>query len=170
MSELEEWRQTHHPDYEVSNLGRVRSWRKRSPWHSTPTEPHLHKLSTNRGGYLVTGVAYRNIPVHTLVAAAFIGPRPPGQHVMHKDDNRQNARATNLEYGTPLRNIQDCVSRGRRRYLSGETNHRSKLTESQVSEIRERAGREPQTALAQQFGVHQVTISKIQRRQRWRHV
>lgn len=166
----EEWRQTHHPAYEVSNLGRVRSWAKRSPWHYAVTKPHLLKPYVNPDGYLSTGIAHVTTLVHRLVAAAFLGPCPPGQQVMHRDDDRLNARADNLDYGTSLQNNRDCVARGRRRYLVGAANPHSKLTQVQILEIRQRAQTERASILAAEFGVHQVTISKILRRKLWSHV
>lgn len=66
---MEEWRPIEYEYYEVSNLGRVRSWidnRRRS----TPKVLSLHRLTK---GYL--GVSLNSAPVHRLVAKAFI-PNP----------------------------------------------------------------------------------------------
>lgn len=51
--------------------------------------------------------------VHMLVAEAFLGPRPIGQEVRHKDDDRTNPRLDNLEYGTRQDNVNDMMGRGR---------------------------------------------------------
>jgi hypothetical protein len=102
----EEWRPTHHPDYDVSNLGRVRS-RARGG---------LRILRPGRSSSGYWSVAFgrgKSQSVHVLVAAAFIGPCPPGQECRHKDDNRANARADNLEYGKRIDNIHDMILRGR---------------------------------------------------------
>jgi hypothetical protein len=40
------------------------------------------------------------VNVHTLVAEAFLGRRPDGMVVHHKDHNRRNPRLENLEYIT----------------------------------------------------------------------
>ena len=56
--------------------------------------------------------------VHHLVASAFIGERPPGSFVLHKDDNRDNNHVTNLYYGTPTDNAQDRVTNGVYNYPS----------------------------------------------------
>lgn len=42
----------------------------------------------------------RTVIVHAAVAAAFIGPRPEGALIRHKDGNRLNNDFRNLAYGT----------------------------------------------------------------------
>jgi hypothetical protein len=39
-----------------------------------------------------------NYTVHSLVASAFLGPRPPGMIIDHKDSNRLNNCVDNLQY------------------------------------------------------------------------
>lgn len=84
-----------HTPYEVSSDGLVRS------------PSGLLKVSANGDGYLdvyLRGHGRRS--VHRLVCTAFHGPCPPGHQVNHIDGNRVNARADNLEWVTPQRNIQ----------------------------------------------------------------
>ena len=122
---VEEWLPTHHPDYDVSNLGRIRS---QAQWRHLGLTKILRGSVSN--GYPSVGFwpeATRHL-VHILVMRAFVGPCPEDQEVMHKDDDRLNARLDNLEYGTHLQNVQDCIARGRQK--------RRKLTDLQVREIR----------------------------------
>jgi len=56
--------------------------------------------------------------IHRLVAAAFHGPRPDGQHIRHLDGNHLNNEASNLTYGTPSQNILDQVAHGRHNMAS----------------------------------------------------
>ena len=83
--------------YAVSNHGRVRNLN---------TGNLLKPQSSKRGGEYLFVNLYRdrqrkNANVHALVAAAFLGPRPQGAEVHHKDTNRHNPRLDNLEYLTP---------------------------------------------------------------------
>jgi hypothetical protein len=57
----------------------------------------------------------RKYYLHTLVAAAFHGPRPRGQLVLHGDDDPNHPDAGNLRYGTPGDNSRDRrLNRARR--------------------------------------------------------
>jgi hypothetical protein len=55
--------------------------------------------------------------VHVLVARAFLGKRPKGYHVCHRDGNRFNNQLDNLRYDTPKANWQDF------RESPGRTSH-----------------------------------------------
>jgi hypothetical protein len=46
--------------------------------------------------------------LHTLVAEAFIGPRPHGQLVLHGDDDPLNPDARNLRFGSHAENAADA--------------------------------------------------------------
>lgn len=160
--------------YWVSDLGRVRSWhkrtlRKRPDGLLTPTlmgdPPHLR----------LTVVLYRsgvraNRPVHQLVAEAFLGPRPTGCDVRHGPGGPFDNRAVNLSYGTRRDNMLDMVRDGT--LPMGETCRFAILTDEQVRVIRARytAGGVTQLALAREYGVGQVTVSEIVRRTTWRHI
>lgn len=89
--------------YEVSNKGQVRR----------VTKPLRASCGGNAGYSSVTlsvhGVVKR-VAVHRLVAAAFLGPCPPGHQVNHKDTNRRNPHLENLEYNTPSENILHAYS------------------------------------------------------------
>ena len=99
--------------YEASDLGRVRSWRGR--WGRT--EPRLLALRLSNGYpgvglYKDDGVSRDARSVHSLVAQAFIGPRPEGYEVRHLNGDRTDNRLSNLAYGTPSENKLDAVSHG----------------------------------------------------------
>ena len=123
---IEEWRRIPgHPSYEISSLGRVRSidrWVEQiSPWGASMRRllrGKILKLSTNRGGYLcfvpspVRGV----VMVHTYAALAFIGPRPVGLEIIHKDEVKTNNAWRNLKYGTKQENMRRCFDHRRKMY------------------------------------------------------
>lgn len=94
--------------YEVSNTGLVRNVR---------TGRLLKPSFTHGYPYVLLSIdTYRkSVAVHIVVALAFIGPRPDGHVVNHKDSDRTNSQASNLEYVTPKRNYEHSVQAGRTR-------------------------------------------------------
>ena len=117
-TKTEEWRAVagYEGLYEVSNLGRVRSL-DRIVTRPHPKDNHLcdYKIkgrmlmqlpSTN--GYLFVHL-YKDKravqqTVHRLVAEAFVPGYFDGAHVNHKDENKHNNRADNLEWVTRREN------------------------------------------------------------------
>lgn len=97
--------------YEVSDAGRVRSMPRprvvvARPVKSTVDGNGYPKVDLHRPG------RRSNMRVHVLVAAAFIGPRPDGQHVRHLNGDPADPRAVNLAYGTRSDNMLDAVRHG----------------------------------------------------------
>lgn len=89
---------TGYPQYRVSSLGRV--WSERAG--RVLAGGHTGKYAT-----VILSPPRRTCYVHHLVAEAFIGPRPDGLQVRHRDDDNFNNSATNLIYGTPSENAYD---------------------------------------------------------------
>jgi hypothetical protein len=103
----------------------------------------------------------QQVGVHLVVAAAFIGPRPPNHECNHKDGNKTNNHLGNLEYVTSLENSRHASRIGLLR--TGELHQNAKLTAAQVAEIRQLY--QPWTysthRLAREFGVCAQTIYNI---------
>lgn len=94
------------PLYEVSNLGRVRRGRN----IRRPT-PRSHGLFTV--GLSAPGVGRKTLNLHSIVAAAFLRPAGPGEVVIHKDGDRSNNRADNLDV---VMWKDACVRQGRKHW------------------------------------------------------
>lgn len=113
------WRPAYGQDgYEVSDLGNVRSvdrtitmrngvcrtikGKRLSPGVGSGPQDRAH-VSLGRG-------VSKNI--HTLVAEAFIGPRPDGFDVCHNNGDRFDNRPGNLRYDSHSNNQKDMVRHG----------------------------------------------------------
>jgi hypothetical protein len=163
--------------YEVSDLGRIKSLPHvmvRSNGYPKTILGMIRKTPIGvRGGYPMVMLCKNGTKspkaVHTLVARAFIGPRPPGKEVAHFDGNPANAGLLNLRYATPVENAADTIRHGR--MPRGSTNGQSKLTEQQVIDIRA-ASRHGRTgvSIAADYPVSVRTIQRIIIGDRWRHV
>lgn len=96
----------------VDSIGRSRFW----PGKVLSFKPHpggRPVVGLTRGGRSKTAL------VHTLVAAAFIGPRPKGSEVRHwPDPDPTNNRPSNLQYGTKSENMLDSVEHGTHAHAS----------------------------------------------------
>ena len=162
--------------YEVSDLGRVRSFRRHGgTGRGLAQTPRIKKAHSGATGYLrVTlqkpdGKGCAAYSVHVLVAAAFLGPRPDGMEVAHADGNRSNASLDNLRYATPLENADDKRRHGTD--TPGERNGRRKLTDHAVRQIRRlRTQGALQRELAAKFGVSISAIQFVLNGQHWSHV
>lgn len=103
------------PDYEVSDLGRVRSYRS---WKRGASNGRVLRPKVGYGGYAAVLIRLHNgraveRRVHVLVMAAFAGPRPDGMVTRHLNGVPSDNRLTNLAYGTPSENGLDTVAHGR---------------------------------------------------------
>ncbi|HRF69797.1 MAG TPA: NUMOD4 domain-containing protein [Candidatus Pelethenecus sp.] len=150
--------------YLVSNLGKVYSLRRNKVY-----KEFIEKNGYNRISVIKNGVRKKEL-VHRLVAKTFI-PNPQGKLcVNHKDNNRSNNKVDNLEWVTQKENIQHAVAQKRfkGRFIIGESNPLSKLTVSDVLQIRK--SKLTQKKLASLFNVSQTTISDIKIRDTWKHV
>jgi hypothetical protein len=97
---------------------------------------------------------------------------PPKIQVRHLCHTPPCVNPEHLTFGSAADNMRDMVEAGRSPRSIGEGNGQTKLTESQVLEIRRlyAAGDTTQRKLAAQFGLHQTKIGSIIRRELWKHI
>jgi len=157
----EEWRELPGSEgrYEVSNYGRVRSYRYRKQWH---TEPLYLKNFVSNIGYLFhrlrIGGVDKNYSVHRLVMLAFVGPSE--LEVNHKDGNKTNNHISNLEYVTHRENARHA------RHVLGKWigQTRDKVETDRDREIRALAATGiSQHEIARRYDVSQPYVSYIVR-------
>ena len=167
----------HEKIYEVSSEGVVRSLARvvrvavsaqsRNGYNRPVRERILKPVLSN--GYQFVCLWSNHIPrqvsVHVLVAEAFIGNRPSGYYVCHRDGNRANNKLDNIYYGTPSDNVEDMRRHGT--MAVGENAGAAKLSTADVEVILELRGKVSQSVLARRFGVRQPQISRIQAGVRW---
>ena len=89
-------------EYVVSNLGRVKSLRRKVPtWNGYRTITEIILTQSMRNCYLRCKLDN----VHRLVAKAFISTDDPSLHVNHKNGIKTDNSVGNLEWMTPGENI-----------------------------------------------------------------
>lgn len=109
----EAWRQVDGYPYEVSDHGRVRRTVRRSGVWSG----RILRQAFDGHGYpfvvLCRDGQAKQIKVHKLVLAAFVGPRPSPKHQCnHRDGNKRNNVLANLEYVTASENVRHAWRTG----------------------------------------------------------
>ena len=125
-------------------------------WQSTKNNSGYGKFWLNGKTALAHRVAYE---LHN-------GPIPAGFQVRHTCDNKPCVNPSHLLVGTGKDNARDALDRDR--YRRGSGNGRAKLTEPQVSEIRQCwANGETQVSMARRFGVSRAAIQWVLNGRSW---
>jgi len=158
--------------YEVSDCGNVR---RIAPWCDGRAIPIRGLLHPEKQKYARVTLFHnrkrKRISVHHLVLAAFVGPRPIGKEVNHKNGIKQDNRIENLEYCTHSENELHVF-----RVLGGKTrpgskHHNTHLTESQVLEMRSlRNSGISAIELAERFNLSKWSVFDIISRRTWKHI
>ncbi len=132
----ETWRPIEgHPGYEISSIGRVRTWKTPCPW-VRKSEPILKVLRVDKRGYRYVSVSTENksysLSVSRLVAKAFI-PGDRRLEVAHLDNNPKNNHKENLKWVTRQENESHKILFGT--VPKGESHVSSKLPDKSVAAI-----------------------------------
>lgn len=153
--------------YDVSNMGRVRSYLSRDGRKPRMTPQHLLRQVGNPSGYRIVGLMcdgrLRTVTVHSLVLKAFVGNRPSGQVACHKGDARLDNRLSMLRWDTQASNIIEARSHRKMN---------SKLNADQVREIREIEIPRGVSyrMIGVKYGVSDETIRHIRLRKTWKYI
>jgi hypothetical protein len=163
-------------EYEVSNLGRLRSlpririylFRGKIARRFYPGK--VQKPQQQRSGHLRVKLRRKHgaRQVHRLVLEAFVGPQPNMQETLHCDGNPTNNRIDNLRWGTRAENVADAIRHGDR--LVGEDRRDSRLRNIDIPHIRRRCLSEPIRTIAKDFSVSIATILAIRDGRTWRNI
>ncbi len=169
---IEKWKHIkNHEDYQISNLGRVRSLPKKYRKTLTIIKPMIN----NKGYYRVTlwkNAKYKRFSIHRLVAIHFIPNPKKLPEVNHKNNNPSNNKKFNLEWCTHSQNMLHAFKTKSKIMMKGEDCPWSKLTEEQVKDIRNRwkIGAYNMREIAEYFKLNKTTVWEIIHRKIWRHI
>ena len=143
-------------DYTITEEGEVINNR----WGGKKVKPQ-----PNGKGYLRVHIAGKMHFVHRLVAEKYV-PNPDNlPQVNHKDGDKTNNTAGNLEWVSNLENRKHAVKEGL--HIHGERCPWAKLKQSDVDYIRQHTEM-PSKEMAQMFGVSDGLIRAIRRREAWK--
>lgn len=170
-----------HSHYEVSSLGRLRSYRTIGGARGgvriglVPRLLSLNNRSTHgyvRAGLMRDGKSH-TVFAHRAVLEAFAGPYREGLVCRHLDGDQLNNSVNNLAWGTQKENNADTIRHGARRANPrlGESHPHAVLTNDLVRLIRRRvACGEKVRPLARELGFSRNCVQRAVAGETWRHV
>ena len=163
-----------HGFYEVSDEGEVRSIDRIIERRGKPARlagKVLKPLKHSQGYAMVALNAGSRQLVHSLVMETFVGPRPKGMDINHKNGDKKDNRLENLEYCSRSQNMTHAVKTGLMPpppLKRGTAQHLNKLTENQVREIRKWSSEGGGTAqIARHYNVGESTVRNILKGNSW---
>lgn len=159
--------------YDVSSMGRVRSWRSAGLSRGRRRRAIIMTPQINANGYrrvlLSKGSARTPWLIGRLVLTVFVGKCPSGHQCAHLDGDPSNNRVGNLVWATPKENAAHREAHGNT--YRGEDHPGAKLTGDQVRRIRDlRVSGAGVVPLGRLFGVLPSTISRICGGVNWGHL
>ncbi|MBA3689507.1 MAG: HNH endonuclease [Chloroflexi bacterium] len=140
-----------------------------APLAGVVISPKGHVCRTRNNGYIQVSNRSRGMTrrAHRMVWESVHGPIPDGLEINHKNGVRADNRIENLELVTSTGNKQHAYRTGLAK-AAGERNGRARLTEAQVSEIKEQRRRgERRASIAESFGISKAHVTQISSGQRW---
>lgn len=137
----------------------------------------LYVGGKDKDGYgLFQFAVKKTIRAHRYSYEIYKGNIPDGILVCHSCDNPPCVNPKHLFLGTPKQNVEDCVKKDRRckireSYNIGASHPRSKITETQVLEMRSlmKDGASKKD-MAKKYGISQSSAFDINCRRSWKHI
>jgi hypothetical protein len=164
-------------EYEISNLGRLRSTYsviERSNGRSYIRNSKILKPALD--GYLKGAVCVNkkivSYKIHRLVAECFLPNIENKSEVNHINGIKTDNRVENLEWCTRQENIQHCVLNKLQTPFKGEEVGNSILKEYQIKEIRSKfiPRKYSRKKLSLEYNVSEATIKDIIYKRTWKHL
>lgn len=139
------------PFYSVSNFGRIRNDKTNRVLSGS-----LHK-----DGYIFVTIYGKQVPLHRLIALVFCDGFEEGKVINHKDGNKQNNFADNLEWVTQQENIKHSHSNDLQ--PKGLKTYTGKFTAEQREKIKRLwdSGEKSKREIARMYGVSHTCINDI---------
>lgn len=132
--------------------------------------------SPSSSGYLKTNYKVngkiKNINIHDLVAKYFIGEKPKGMVVNHRDGNKHNNHVNNLEYIDYKENSRHARRLGLiKNQARGSRIGTSSITESQAKEVITLLIKgERNKDISAKTGVTRTNVCHIKAKNSWKHL
>lgn len=169
-------------EYEVSDLGRVRSLDRVKVYQRvdqysgktiTVTRHHKGQMlrpGPKKSGHLSVALGREggSKDVHVLVLEAFDGPCPPGFEALHGDGQPDHNHINNLRWGTRGENVNDAIRHGA--MPIGDRKWNAKLNDADIPIIRSKFYRQSFVSIAYEYGVSEATIRQIKDGRTWKHI
>lgn len=143
-------------NYEFSNLGNIRKKSGKIMKKRLDKNREVINLVKNNKQY-----SYR---VCVLIAIAFL----PNPNKFSRVRNINGVKSENQSYNLEWNNFEGVFYDGKNSGSAGVKNGRTKITESQVLEIRK--SNLKQKDIAKKYGIKQNTVSLIKSFQLWSHI
>jgi len=141
--------------YEVSDAGKIRSAKQNlNPVLTTAGYP---KVKLCRDGNV------KSMLVHRLVAIAFLDNPENKPQVNHKDGDKTNNNVNNLEWCTASENMKHAFATKLNVTLTGENHPSSKLSNSDVVNIKSLKGKVSYLKISKMYNVNFYHIRDIMR-------
>lgn len=172
----EEWRDIEgYPDYQVSNIGRIRTFKIGQ--NGKIMSPEINKHRDRKKGYLRLGLVDPNGKrkfelVHRLVAMAFIPTLDNSLQINHINGVTDDNRVENLEWCTHSQNAKHCYNVLYPGCFRGELHRMTSLKNEDALNIYKLTQTSNMTLeeIANKYSIDKSVVSSIKRGRCWSHV